>query len=112
MKKEEIKKIKDEVNEYKRADIGDEENALYTMSQSEGWKVFKAKANRMIVDLLEPVHIGSITSETNLETVGAIAISRSEKINGIRQLINEVESIRTARDEMERRQGSSESVAQ
>lgn len=112
MKKEEIIKIKEEVKEYKKMDIGDEENALYTMAKSEGWKVFIAKANKMIVDLLEPIQTSGITPETNLETIGAVAISRSEKISAIRQLINEVESIKTVRDEMERRRGESEPVAQ
>lgn len=104
MNKEEIQKIKEEVKSYKQPDIAAEEESLYTMSKSEGWKVFVKKANKMIVDYLEPIESKSISPETNLEMVGAIAIARSEKISAIRHLINEVESIRIVKDEIKRRE--------
>lgn len=74
-----------------------EDDAIYAMSEGAGWKIMVKKANRTIAQLLEPVDASDLTSDTNLELIGANSLANAKAIKVLRSFINQAESVRKAR---------------
>jgi hypothetical protein len=81
-----------------------EDDAIANLGESAGWGILMKKINKKICELLEPVHKKDISSDTNLELVGAMAIARSGKIEELRWIQNQVESVKNAKREMAKSQ--------
>ncbi|HBI17152.1 MAG TPA: hypothetical protein DDY52_03315 [Candidatus Moranbacteria bacterium] len=115
MNKEEIKKVKAEVTkaENEKTDHVAEEEALYTMSESEGWKIMVKKANKTICELLEPVDTTNLSDNANHILILANTFANAKALKMLREFVNEVELIKKVRRESEtRKQGEPKPVAQ
>lgn len=109
MEKLEIEQLKETVAEdsLEKVDHILEGDAVADMAEGAGWKIMLKKANKKLVELLEPIPTKEITSETELALIGAMAIARSEKIEILRWFVQEAESEKNARREALRKQEES-----
>ena len=71
-----------------------EDNHIANLIQTPGWEVLEAKAQSMIIELLEPVEF---SDETPLDVRGAIGEARKFGIEVLRKLLNEVSSVKAAK---------------
>lgn len=94
-----IEQLKETVAEesLEKTDHVAEGNAIADMAEGAGWKIMLKKANKKIVELLEPIPTREITPETDLAIIGAMALARSEKIEVLRWFVREAESEKDAR---------------
>ena len=99
LKKNSIERIKNAVAEdaLEKVDTNAEEEAIYVMSESEGWRIMMKKANKLICELLEPIDSKEITDRANLVTIGANSLGNGKALRVLREFINEAESIKNAR---------------
>ncbi len=99
MTKEEIEKakLKEAEDENEKSDLILEEDAIAVMVESEGWRVMMKKANKLIVELLEPIDAGAVTTNANLELIGANTIANAKTLEVFREFINYAESVKKAR---------------
>lgn len=97
MKQEEIKTLLEEINIPVKASPSDED-VLYSLSQHEGWRLLMRFFKERQAGLLEPVNASQLTPDTNLETLGAMALARSARLEELRTLVGYVESVRMVRD--------------
>ena len=74
------------------------EDAIYDMTKSEGWRLMMKQYRAIKYGLLQPIPTKEISTETNLETVGAMALARAGKIEALDEFVNFAESVRIARD--------------
>lgn len=101
MNQEEISNLKETVAEDVRLKIDPlEGDALAVMGESAGWAILMRKANKKIVELLEPIPHEEILNVKDLALIGAMSIARSEKIEVLRWFVNQVESEKNARRQM------------
>lgn len=99
MEKLEIEQLKETVaeNSLEKVDHILEGDAVADMAEGAGWKIMIKRANKKLVELLEPIPTQEISSQTDLALIGAMALARSEKIEILRWFINEAESEKNAR---------------
>lgn len=100
-----VEKILDEVkeNNIQPVDNKSEEDAIYYLSETEGWKIMMKKYHKKIAELLEPIQHADVSEVKDLVLIGAMAIARREKIDALTEFVSEVESVNKARKEMEKR---------
>jgi len=113
MNTEEIIAVKEKVlkDSLSEVDTVIEDDAIADMGETEGWKIMLKKVNRRIAGLLEPIPKKELNTSTDLALLGAIAVARSEAIEELRWIVEEVESIKKAR-KLLRKQEESKPVAQ
>lgn len=109
-----VEKILDQVKEdnIQPVDNKMEEDALYYLSETEGWKIMLKKYRKKIAELLEPIQHADVSEVKDLVLIGSMAIARREKIDVLTEFISEVESINAARKEMEKRNQPEESKSE
>lgn len=98
MKKDEILKLKDEIAEESLAkkdqvDYSKEEDAIYDMSNTQGWRIMVKRANKMIAELLEPIDASQLSESANLALVGANTLANAKALKVFREFFGEVNAI-------------------
>lgn len=113
MEKSEIEELKAIVAEETKIQIDpNEDEAIAVMAESVGWKLLMKKINSRICEFLEPVNKKDVSSDTNLELIGAMALARSARIEELRWMSSQVESVRKAKRLMEKQKEESETETQ
>lgn len=83
------------------------EDAIYDMAKSEGWRIVMKRYREMKYALLQPIPTQEVTTETNLETIGAMALMRAGKIEALDELVNFAEAVKIAREIEEKNRSNS-----
>lgn len=98
MNADEIENVKLTVAEDAKEKIDPlEDDAIFAMSESEGWRIMMKKANKLIVSLLEPIDAGDLTADANLALIGANTLANAKALKVLREFVNQVESVKNAK---------------
>lgn len=101
MNQDEITNLKETVAKESKEKIDPlEGEALALLGETEGWRILMRKANKKIIELLEPIPHEEVVAVKDLTLIGSMAIARSEKIEVLRWIIKQVETEKNARREM------------
>lgn len=99
MTNNEIEEIKLTVAEEAKEKIDNtlEEDSIFVLSESEGWRIMMRKANKLIVSLLEPIDSGAISDSASLALIGANTLANAKALKVLREFVNEVEVVKKVR---------------
>jgi len=102
----EIENLKDAIaeDEIEKANNALEEDALYAMAESEGWKVMMKKFRKKINSLLAPIPHDEIVEVKDLALIGAMDIARTQAIKHLEEFVSHAESVKKARRAMMEKQ--------